>query len=240
MAVHVSGEDDVQPLGRAPARDGAEAAMSTEVVKRSELMDILRRLELSGACSATHLDPSEREWTIQEFIAVAAYLSRLNAATQWWIADLLIAAEARWGEAFAQVADAVDRSPRTVLNWTWVARKIPPSRRREGVGFTLHALVAALEPKEQTLWLERAEEQRWTAAELQEQLRATPAIPVNGNESEEKEDCDLVLDELVMHIRERLAACGFEREAVLEVAGDVAILRPFPGSELIIQPGVGK
>jgi hypothetical protein len=201
-------------------------------------------MEVAGALTPTHLDLSERpELGIDTFSAIARFASQVHDGSKFWTGDLLLEAEARWGEAGYQVSAATQRSERTLQNWVWVCSKVAPSRRRAGLTFTHHYLVAALAPQDQRRWLERAESEKWNSVELRQAIQDERELEERSHASmqeEATEDCDVVLDELVAHVRERLAACGYEAEAVLEVAADVAVLRPYPGAELILRAGDAK
>ena len=63
----------------------------------------------------------------------------------------------------------------TLLNRAYVCRHIPPARRKAGVPFGVHALVAALPAREQTLWLNRAEREGWGREDLRRAMRDTQA-----------------------------------------------------------------
>ena len=101
-------------------------------------------------------------------------LGRIGRAAMWWLGDALLFGEMRLGEKAAQFADASGYAPGTLANAMWVARAIPPSRRREGLSWGHHAAVASLEPAHQETLLTRA----WiahdplTVKELREQVRA--------------------------------------------------------------------
>jgi hypothetical protein len=60
------------------------------------------------------------------------------------------------------------------MEYARVARKLPPSRRRPGLSFTHHQLVAARPPEEQDEWLDAAEAHRWSTEELRGLLQKPP------------------------------------------------------------------
>lgn len=142
--------------------------MTGDLVRRSDLLELLRKMEQAGAISSTHLDLSGRpDLDLATFESIAAFLGGLHEMSKWCIADLMLQAEVRFGEAAYQIAAATGRSERTLGNWCWVASRIPPSRRRETLPFTQHALVAPLDQDEQRHYLDLAEEGRWSSRELQ-------------------------------------------------------------------------
>lgn len=213
-------------------------APMSEVVKRGETLALLRRMEVAGALTPTHLDLSERpELGIDTFSAIARFASQVHDGSKFWTGDLLLEAEARWGEAGYQVSAATQRSERTLQNWVWVCSKVAPSRRRAGLTFTHHYLVAALPPQDQRRWLDRAEAENWSSRELQDAIRAEREIePVHGAMQDEvSEDCDVVLDSAVDGFHEAVVRC-YGEDAVVTFKFE-ALVNPVPGAELLIERG---
>lgn len=89
---------------------------------------------------------------------------------QWQMGDWLIAVEDIYPDRYTQAAEATRLSPHTLANRASICRKIPIEERRPGVPFSVHAVVAYLEPAERRKWLARAEKEDWTRAELTEHL----------------------------------------------------------------------
>jgi hypothetical protein len=204
----------------------------SEIVKRNnETFSLLKRMEDAGAASSVHLDLSARtDLDLSSFEAIARYLGRLHDTSKWLIADLLLQAEQRFGESAYQIAAATGRSERTLSNWCWVASRIPPSRRRETLPMTQHALVAPLEPSEQKRWLDRAETERWSSRELKAAIEAEREIEAES--VADKTDCHDLLDAAVDALQGPVSACY----------GDVPfelVIRPIPGAEDIIRPSGG-
>lgn len=190
--------------------------MTGDIVRRSETLDVLRTMEQAGAMSGTHLDLSGRpDLDLATFESIARFLGDLHDMSKWAIADLLLQAEARFGESAYQIATATGRSERTLANWCWVASRIPFSRRREALPFTQHAAVAALEPDEQKEWLDRAEAERWSSRELQAALRDRRELGEG-----ERDECGDVVADAARYLRTRLRACGLDDTSILiEVSG---------------------
>ena len=83
------------------------AAGMTDLVPRSQTLDLLRGMEEAGAMSATHLDLSGKlDLDIARCEAVARFLGELHDMSKWCIADLMLQAEVRFGEAAYQIAAA--------------------------------------------------------------------------------------------------------------------------------------
>lgn len=173
----------------------------TDLVRR-EMFTLIRWLEDAGALTSTSLSfASQPDLSLEQFEVLGIFLSRIHDASKFWIADLLLEAEVRFGEAAYQLAAATGRSERTLLNWVWVARSVPRSRRRENLTFSHHAAVAPLEPEEQISYLNRAEAEAWSSRELKAAIEERRALgPV-----EEDECADL--DDVAADLRARLRSC---------------------------------
>lgn len=111
---------------------------------------------------------------------VGEFIRGAYQASGWWLADWLGYAETRadWRERKAAVLDAGVIAEKTVRNTEYIGKAIPMSRRRDDVDFSTHAEVAALEPDEQTAWLEQAAELGWSRVELRAAIRASKRMSV--------------------------------------------------------------
>lgn len=139
-------------------------------------LDLVRELEDAGAMSAMHLDlSSQADISLDTCEALAAFFGQLNNSSRWWIADLLLYVEMRYGEYVGHVANFTKLAPQTIENIISIGKRVPPSRRREGVTFSIHAEVASLPPNDQRHWLKVAAEERLTTAEFRARLR--PELP---------------------------------------------------------------
>ena len=112
---------------------------------------------------------------MDQLTALASFFGQLNHSSRWWIGDLLLQTELRWSEYVAHVAAATNLSPHTIENIISVANRVPPSRRREGVAFSIHAEVTKLSPNEQRHWLKVAADEGLSKAEFRARLR--PELP---------------------------------------------------------------
>ena len=107
-------------------------------------------------------------------------LGRLGRSHQFWIGDWLVFGEARYGERFAQAAEATGYDAGTLLNLAHVARAVERSRRRPELSWGHHHAVAALDPAEQARLLDAAVageplpaggRRPWSVARLREAVR---------------------------------------------------------------------
>ena len=152
--------------------------MSDDIAIRT---DLLVALEDAGALTPTELRLGV-EISYPRYEAIGAMFGRLHDASKWWIGDWLNYGEDTFGEEAAQAAEATRRSVETLRNYAWTCRHVSPSRRRDGLTFTHHVLVAPLDPAEQAAWLDRAEAERWTSREMGaalKQARAATGIDVH-------------------------------------------------------------
>jgi N6-adenosine-specific RNA methylase IME4 len=108
-----------------------------------------------------------------EYEGVGEFIKRTFKASSWWMADWLRYGESRedWKERLSQAHHITGVSEKTLKNVRAVGA-IPAKRRRLAVEFSLHAELAGLEDDERDEWLERAEMEGWTRAELRLEMRA--------------------------------------------------------------------
>jgi len=187
----------------------------SEVALRQPL-DLLRQMERAGAISSTHLDLSgQPDLDIARCEAIARFLGDLHDMSKWCIADLMLQAEYRFGEAAFQIAAATKRSPGTLANWCRVASRIPASRRRGELSFSAHAEVAALELDEQRDLLDRAVAEGWSSHEMRQAVKERRELA-----AVDRDPCGDVVEEAARDLRASLRACGLpDVDVVVEIRG---------------------
>jgi hypothetical protein len=126
----------------------------------------------AGAITPVSLDLTDPEMPYETAAMLGRYFGRMNRSCSWWIGDLIVACEGLYGERFAQIAAETGLSEQTLLSRTYVAKNIPRSRRRAGLSFSVHALVAKLDARAQKTWLDRAEKNGWSAKDLAAAMKA--------------------------------------------------------------------
>jgi hypothetical protein len=109
-------------------------------------------------------NPEGLAW--DEFARVGEFLGSLGRAYCWWVGDLLNHGEDIFGEEFAQIEAALPHTPHTLANYRSVAARIPRTRRRRSLSFSVHAEVAYLPPRERDEWLDKAERYDWKREEM--------------------------------------------------------------------------
>jgi hypothetical protein len=90
------------------------------------------------------------------------YLLHLERHIHFWIGDLLVHGESRWGEMYDEMLQRTGYEPRTLRTLKWVASSVDVSRRREGLSFAHHKEAAGLSPEQQDSILGQAEREGWT------------------------------------------------------------------------------
>jgi len=145
-----------------------------QLVLPDETFVIVKSLVSSGHLSITHL-LIEDEITTGEADGLLAFFGILKRATSWWIGDLLNQLEITHPEEFSQLSEATGLAETTRQQYQFVCQQVAVERRQPSLGFSHHAKVARLEPKEQNAWLKRAASKGWTYAMLVEAMRAKRA-----------------------------------------------------------------
>jgi signal transduction histidine kinase len=112
-----------------------------------------------------------RALSFAEWIAQGRKLGQVGRSVGWWIGDWLNFGNAAYGERYARAARITGYDAQTLMNMTYVASRIEPARRREGLSWTHHAEVASLGVADQERWLTRAEQERLATRCLREEIR---------------------------------------------------------------------
>lgn len=106
-------------------------------------------------------------------------LLRCKDSLQFWIGDWINYGEANYGEKYAQAMDIFGvegqknygYEKKTLENFASVSKRVESSLRREKLSFGHHEVVAALESRDQDVWLAKAVMNEWTVAELTKEIR---------------------------------------------------------------------
>ncbi|MFC7721116.1 LmbU family transcriptional regulator [Nonomuraea recticatena] len=107
----------------------------------------------------------------ESWCRIGQQIRRISDSSCWWLADWLVYGEEQFPGRYQVVCDETSLSYQTLRNYAWVARKFPPSRRRDSLSLQHHAEAASLPGAEQDLWLARAEREGWSARRLRQELR---------------------------------------------------------------------
>lgn len=128
------------------------------------------------ASTALVLDHSVSEHDMQ---VIAGILGEMNATMAWWAGDLLLAYE-RYGDG-TKLAQLIGLKPETLWNYKSICKQVEPSRRREGLSFGHHAVVASLSDNEQSYYLGLAEkgedDKPWSISRLRTEVHGRTIKP---------------------------------------------------------------
>jgi hypothetical protein len=108
-----------------------------------------------------------------EWLATGRRLGAIGRCSQWWIGDWVRYGNARWGEKYAEAARVTGYDVASLRNMAWVASQFDLSLRSDKLTWSHHVLLAPLEPEAQRRWLDRANDERLSVADLRLELRAS-------------------------------------------------------------------
>lgn len=111
--------------------------------------------------------------TYEDWEAIGQQLGYIEGAVHWWIGDWANYGEHHWGEMYAQAIDETGFAYQTIADDKWVAGQVNFSCRQEKLSFKHHVAIAPLEPEQQKYWLDKAEEEGWSASKLRNEIRAS-------------------------------------------------------------------
>lgn len=165
--------------------------MSTDLAQRQ--IELFAPLEEaahlpSGSLSIVGLELTNPEMPRTEWEDLGRKLGHLHRWTSWALGDWLNFGEALYGEdaydsTEGVVSDRYDVAGRvtglaasTLMNYASVCTRIARSRRRVELPFTVHDAVAALDPEEQTEWLQKAVDGAWNREDLRTAIREAKGI----------------------------------------------------------------
>jgi DNA methylase len=101
--------------------------------------------------------PTREQWS-----ECLDYLLRLERNIHFWIGDLLVFGERRWGQMYDEMIERTGYEPRTLRTLKWVASSVDIARRRDGLSFAHHQEAAGLSPEQQDIVLAQAQNEGWT------------------------------------------------------------------------------
>ena len=126
--------------------------------------------------------PDNISW--DEWVSLGFLLARLHGAIQWLAGDWWIWGERHYGER-AAAASSLGIDPGTLSQYAWVAGRVKPYTRVQGLSWTYHREIAPLSDEEQGEWLSKAmpepgrDKPSLTVRELHRELHPEePAEPV--------------------------------------------------------------
>lgn len=109
-----------------------------------------------------------------EWLRIGQQVALIGDSSSWWLGDWLVYGQDKLPDRYRQAMASTSLDYQTLRNYAWVARRFPPSLRRERLSFGHHATVASLAEPERQTWLERALQFGWSVRELRAHLRSAP------------------------------------------------------------------
>jgi hypothetical protein len=115
--------------------------------------------------------------TEQEYEQIGRLLLSMNKRLQWLIGDWLSYGENRkWGQTYQVVALEFGYEVSTLWTYASVCRSVKPLTRVKELSFDHHRAVASMPEEEQQVWLRRAQQNGWSAAELRRRIKDVPDV----------------------------------------------------------------
>lgn len=148
------------PLASAPALTGTPAPQAGEPTDRRMPSAI------SKVAWLPQQDLGQAEW-----LATGRRLGTIGRCSQWWIGDWIRYGAARWGEKYTEASKVTGYDVASLRNMAWVAAQFDLSLRSDKLSWSHHVLLAPLEADQQRYWLERAQRERLSVADLRLELR---------------------------------------------------------------------
>ena len=133
--------------------------------------------------SLTFTEPFDREEWLQYMGVLCAFASSQN----WWLGDALSQGEAMLGEDYAQaeaVGERYGMNPQRLQKCQWVAERVAPSTRVQGVSWSSHRAVASLGHVEQRQVLAEAIAEGLDHRQVAQRVKA-----LENGEQKEPERC---------------------------------------------------
>lgn len=122
--------------------------------------------------------------TFDQFESLGETLRTLDRCLQFAVGDFFRAVEDRYPEKSSQILDHTGWSESTLRVYRNTAKNVAPATRRmDKLTYTHHQVVAALPPKKQKEWLNRAadtDERPWSVNRLRKAISVGEDLPVTA------------------------------------------------------------
>ena len=69
-----------------------------------------------------------------------------------------------------QIVDPDKYQPKTLQRFKYIADRVPPKNRFTKLSYSIHVLVANLDPESQRSWLQMAIDEKWTVDDMEEAM----------------------------------------------------------------------
>jgi len=144
--------------------------MANSITKKDPRDIALPGFTLTSVGAVVVGKPSFEEWQ-----AAMQFAKRVESGVMFWIGDLLVHGYANYGEIASQEDGDGKYSKQTLYKAKSVAERVDICIRMQNLAWEHHQIVAPLPPRQQTRWLQKADKDGWSVAELRKQMRAARA-----------------------------------------------------------------
>lgn len=117
------------------------------------------------------------DMTEDELRELGQVLLGMESSIQWLLGDWLNRADRVWGRIYD---DVPEYSYQTLRDYAYVARNVELSIRNRQLSFMHHRLVAALSPDDQRGWLEWAEQNQASIAQMRKAMKGDSVAVEQG------------------------------------------------------------
>ena len=147
-----------------------------ENVGEPTALAFIRTLEEHGLLDDVSFRPADL--SVGQALGMGGLFGRFARAVPWWIGDLLVFCQSRWGEGvLGQIEEATGLHPETCADYQRMAETIPLADRVPGLSFRHYRAVKKLDSGERRAWLSRSVEHGWSSDRLRIEVRAERAQP---------------------------------------------------------------
>jgi hypothetical protein len=172
-------ESAIQKHGRHSGVDTHDAELK---LQRNQSNLGLDRVALTGRTGLQL--PSQLP--IETWRRVGRQLFLISDSSGWWLGDWLLYGEINFPDRYKRAVEETGLDYQTLRNYAWVARRFPPSRRRDKLSLAHHAEVAAVVDDEQDRLLAQAEQLRWSRNRLRAEMKARRSTAGEGTRPHEE------------------------------------------------------
>lgn len=113
---------------------------------------------------------------VRTWVKTGQRLGAMTRCSQWWLGDWVRYGNTRWGEKYKEASRITGYDVQSLRNMAYVAGRIDISRRRDNLTWSHHAEVTSLDPEKQDTWLEFAQKERMSVADLRIELRSARRV----------------------------------------------------------------
>ena len=155
-------------------------------------MEEIKTIETGGLVSLLKVQMTKtrliihESTTFEEWQEIGEQIKIIEGAIQWYVGDWINFGERKWGDKYLAAIQATRYSINTLRQQAWVASRFnyvnvntisnskginPIGTRHEKLNWSHHLMVAALDPTEANRLLDESETEKWTVADLRNEVQ---------------------------------------------------------------------